>query len=97
MATPAKSDPVTDFAWAVKTGDLDSVKDFVEKQKLDVNLVDASITKRSPLHWAADFNQVAVITYLISKGATVDKKGNPFWSQLILYFFQPRYVLSNNK
>lgn len=73
MATPAKSDPIADFAWAVKTGDLDSVKDFVEKKKLDVNLVSSN---RSPLHWAADFNQVDVITYLLSKGAQIEKKGN---------------------
>ncbi len=44
----AKS-PLEDFAWAVKTGDLACVKEFVEVQKMNVNLVDASVGKRTPL------------------------------------------------
>ncbi len=54
--TPAQAKPAEDFAWAVKTGDLNSVKDFVEKQKLSVSMTDRN--RRTPMHWAADFNQV---------------------------------------
>eukprot|EP01117_Protostelium_nocturnum_P010683 TRINITY_DN3846_c0_g1_i1.p1 TRINITY_DN3846_c0_g1~~TRINITY_DN3846_c0_g1_i1.p1 ORF type:complete len:119 (-),score=51.98 TRINITY_DN3846_c0_g1_i1:232-588(-) len=61
-----------DFAWAVKTGDLDRVKEFVEKEKLSVKTTDGN--QRTPLHWAADFNQVSVIEYLLSKGADVNAK-----------------------
>jgi hypothetical protein len=57
MATPAKEDPKSAFAWAVKTGDLANVKEFVEKDKMDVNMVEEGVSKRTPLHWAADFNQ----------------------------------------
>ena len=75
MTTAASTDPKKDFAWAVKTGDLDNVKEFVEKDGLNVNMVEESIAKRTPLHWAADFNQVEVIGYLLSKGAKVNAKG----------------------
>jgi len=60
------------YAWAVKTGDLANVKEFVEKDKCDVNAQDQN--KRTPLHWAADFNQVSVMQYLVSKGAKVNTK-----------------------
>lgn len=42
MATEAKTNPLEQFAWAVKTGDIKSVKDFVEKEKMNVNMTDAS-------------------------------------------------------
>lgn len=76
MAAEASSNPETpkeeSFAWAVKTGDLTNVKEFVEKDKLSVNHKDAN--QRTPLHWAADFNQVEVMKYLVSKGAQVNAK-----------------------
>eukprot|EP01114_Cavostelium_apophysatum_P010140 TRINITY_DN235_c0_g1_i1.p1 TRINITY_DN235_c0_g1~~TRINITY_DN235_c0_g1_i1.p1 ORF type:complete len:124 (+),score=43.35 TRINITY_DN235_c0_g1_i1:88-459(+) len=62
------------YAWAVKTGDLNNVKEFVEKDKMSVNLEQSN--KRTPLHWAADFNQVKVMEYLLSKGAKINAKDN---------------------
>jgi ankyrin repeat protein len=72
--TPSQGDPIGDFAWAVKTGDLASVKDAVEKKGLGIDTVDATVTKGTPMHWAADFNQVAVLEYLLGKGADVNAK-----------------------
>jgi ankyrin repeat protein len=72
MGTPASEKPEENYAWAVKTGDLDGVKRFVEHDKLSVNFSDSN--QRSPMHWAADFNQVAVMQYLVSKGANVNAK-----------------------
>lgn len=46
-----------DFQWAIKTGDLNGVRDYVEKQKHDVNAADKTVKKRYPLHYAADFGQ----------------------------------------
>jgi len=69
-------DKAESYAWAIKTGDLVNVKEFVEKDKMDVNMVEQSSTKRTPLHWASDFNQVEVIKYLLSKGAKVNAKDN---------------------
>ncbi|PRP81217.1 hypothetical protein PROFUN_02051 [Planoprotostelium fungivorum] len=63
-----------DFAWAVKTGDLDRVKEFVEKHKFGLGPDPSSSNKRTPLHWAADFNQTAIISYLLSKGADINAK-----------------------
>eukprot|EP01102_Stenamoeba_stenopodia_P001877 TRINITY_DN1169_c0_g1_i1.p1 TRINITY_DN1169_c0_g1~~TRINITY_DN1169_c0_g1_i1.p1 ORF type:complete len:140 (+),score=41.16 TRINITY_DN1169_c0_g1_i1:145-564(+) len=60
------------FNWAVKTGDLAGVKDAVERDGEDVNQVEASVSKRTPMHWAADFGQVEVMKYLVSKGAKPD-------------------------
>jgi len=64
------SDKSKGFDWAVKNGDLNGVKEFVEKNSVDVNMKDAN--QRTPAHWAADFNQREVLQYLVSKGAKVD-------------------------
>eukprot|EP00178_Gracilaria_changii_P012691 TRINITY_DN35869_c0_g1_i1.p1 TRINITY_DN35869_c0_g1~~TRINITY_DN35869_c0_g1_i1.p1 ORF type:complete len:128 (-),score=22.97 TRINITY_DN35869_c0_g1_i1:66-449(-) len=67
--------PEEDFQWAVQTGDLPKVKEFVEKKNFDVNFVKKnSVAGNSPLHWAADFGKADVIEYLISKGAKVNQK-----------------------
>ena len=73
MATPAKDNPEENFAWAVKTGDIEGVKKFVETQNMSVNMADHA-NKRTPMHWAADFGQVEVMTYLLAKGANVNAK-----------------------
>jgi hypothetical protein len=46
-----------DFQWAIKTGDLNGVREFVEVKKHDVNAADATVKRRTPLHYAADFGQ----------------------------------------
>jgi len=74
MSIQAPTKPKEDFAWAVKTGDLDRVKEFVEKENMNVNMSDGGVFERTPLHWAADFNQVEVMKYLVSKGAKVNAK-----------------------
>eukprot|EP01100_Stratorugosa_tubuloviscum_P010958 TRINITY_DN47_c0_g3_i1.p1 TRINITY_DN47_c0_g3~~TRINITY_DN47_c0_g3_i1.p1 ORF type:complete len:124 (-),score=32.75 TRINITY_DN47_c0_g3_i1:133-504(-) len=61
-----------DFAWACQTGDLATVRDFVENKGSSVNQPDTGVGRRTPLHWAADYNQSAVIEYLISRGANVN-------------------------
>jgi len=65
---------MTDLTWAIKTGDLASVKEAVEKEGVNVNQVEASLRKSTPLHSAADFGQADVIKYLLSKGAKIDVK-----------------------
>ena len=55
------------FPWAVKTGDLVNVKQFIERDGEDVNQVESGLNKRTPLHWAADYGQADVASYLISK------------------------------
>jgi len=62
--------------WAVKTGDLKNVKEAIEKQGVSPNYVEASVNKRTPLHWASDYGQVEVIEYLLSKGANIEAKDN---------------------
>jgi ankyrin repeat protein len=60
---------MSDFVWALKNGDLDQVKDFVEGKGQDVN---TEIDGRMPIHYAADYGQTDVIAYLISRGAGLD-------------------------
>lgn len=72
----APEHPKEAFAWAVKTGDLAGVKNFVEKEKMDVNMIEEGVAKRTPLHWASDFGKTEVIAYLLSKGAKVNAKDN---------------------
>eukprot|EP01103_Thecamoeba_quadrilineata_P001528 TRINITY_DN11384_c0_g1_i1.p1 TRINITY_DN11384_c0_g1~~TRINITY_DN11384_c0_g1_i1.p1 ORF type:complete len:130 (-),score=23.14 TRINITY_DN11384_c0_g1_i1:119-487(-) len=64
---------MTDPFWAIKTGDLSQVKESIEKEGFNVNTA-ATNNKTTPLHAAADFGQVEIIKYLISKGANVDAK-----------------------
>jgi len=70
MATQAETSPEENFAWAVKTGDVQSVKDFINNKGLKAAMVDKN--GRTPLHWAADFGQVEVMEFLLSKGANVN-------------------------
>jgi len=71
---PLDKEKIESLQWAIKTGDTDRVKEIVESQK-DLN-VNAKYGKldRTLLHMAADFNQAAVITYLLSKKANVAQR-----------------------
>ncbi|XP_049848966.1 myotrophin-like [Schistocerca gregaria] len=60
------------FIWAVKTGDLESVKEYVEKEGVSVTQPDSTVLHATPLHHAADFGQLHIAEYLISKGADVN-------------------------
>mmetsp|Transcript_39523 Transcript_39523/g.62493 ORF Transcript_39523/g.62493 Transcript_39523/m.62493 type:complete len:133 (-) Transcript_39523:69-467(-) len=64
------------FPWAVRTGDLKGVKEAVEKEGADVNMVSQDTNKRTPMHWAADFGHTEVLKYLHSKGANCNVKDN---------------------
>lgn len=58
-----------DFEWAVKNGDLDQVRTFVEKDK---SVVSKDVNGRFPLIVASDYGQTEIIDLLISKGADVN-------------------------
>ena len=62
---------MSDFAWAIKNGEVEVVKQRVEGDGLDVN---ALVEGRTPLHYAADYGQVPVMEYLLARGAVVDAK-----------------------
>ncbi|XP_002741889.1 myotrophin-like [Saccoglossus kowalevskii] len=67
---------MSEFKWSVQNGDLDKVKEHVEQPGFDVN--GELSMGRTALHVAADFGQVDVIEYLLSKGADInlpDKHG----------------------
>ncbi|OXA53249.1 myotrophin [Folsomia candida] len=66
---------MSDLVWPIKNGDLDQVREIVEKKGINVN---EDVDGRPPLLYAADYGQQEVIEYLISKGANVnscDKHG----------------------
>ncbi|XP_043246498.1 myotrophin-like [Amphibalanus amphitrite] len=63
------------LVWSIKNGDIEQVKEAVESKKVDLN---APIDGRSPIHYAADYGQLEVLKYLLSKGAdlnVLDKHG----------------------
>jgi len=62
---------MSEFVWSLKNGDLEQVREFVEKKGLDVN---KEIDGRSPIHYAADYGQREVIQYLVDRGAEVNAK-----------------------
>jgi ankyrin repeat protein len=59
----------TDIFDAVADGCLEDVKYFVEQKGVDVDTQNSS--GHAPLHWAIGKNNVEVIKYLVSKGATI--------------------------
>ncbi|XP_044260647.1 myotrophin-like [Tribolium madens] len=62
---------MSELVWGIKNGDLDQVKDIVEKKAVNINeLIDG----RPPILYAADYGQTDVIQYLISAGADVNSK-----------------------
>uniref|UniRef100_A0A6A7FWT7 Myotrophin-like n=1 Tax=Hirondellea gigas TaxID=1518452 RepID=A0A6A7FWT7_9CRUS len=58
----------SDFAWEVKNGDLEKVKEAVEK---GINVNDA-IDGRLPVCLASDYGQLDVLNFLLSSGADVE-------------------------
>ncbi|CAG0914987.1 unnamed protein product [Notodromas monacha] len=62
---------MSDFVWALKNGDLDQVKDWVEIKGAEVN---KELDGRYPLHYAADYGQNDIIAYLIDRGAAINAK-----------------------
>lgn len=61
--------------WTVKNGELDDLKAAFETQNIQVN---QDVNGRTLLHYAADYGQTEVVSYLISRGANVnanDKHG----------------------
>ncbi|KAF7492639.1 Myotrophin [Sarcoptes scabiei] len=65
----------SNLAWSIKNGDLDAVKEIIEHQKLDVNVM---IDGRRPIHYASDYGHKEILEYLIKLGADVnslDKHG----------------------
>ncbi|XP_023238219.1 myotrophin [Centruroides vittatus] len=62
---------MSDFLWSLKNGDLDQVREQVEKNKINVN---DCIDGRPPIHYAADYGQTEVVRYLAEKGADVNAK-----------------------
>nr|XP_022906858.1 myotrophin [Onthophagus taurus] len=62
---------MSELVWGIKNGDLDQVKDIVEKKAVNIN---ADIDGRPPILYAADYGQTDVIEYLINNGANVNAK-----------------------
>ncbi|XP_030749022.1 myotrophin [Sitophilus oryzae] len=61
----------SEFVWAIKNGDLEQVKDIIEKKSVDVN---QEVDGRPLILYAADYGQRDVIEYLILSGANVNAK-----------------------
>ncbi|CAB3979635.1 Myotrophin [Paramuricea clavata] len=65
-----------ELLWGVKNGDLDKVRELVEKKGCNVN--GELMNGRNPIHFAADYGQREVIDYLVNQGADMnvpDKHG----------------------
>jgi len=67
------------YPWAVKTGDIEYVKELVTKKKELVSYKDNK--GRSPIHWAADFGQVEILNFLIIlPSSEVQLNGKAQWN-----------------
>jgi len=65
-----------DLLWATKNGDMEQLTKLVEQQNADINA--ELLNGRMAIHYAADYGQLEVIEYLVSKGADInlpDKHG----------------------
>jgi len=62
---------MSELVWDIKNGELDSVKKEIENKGIDVN---QEIDGRPLILYAADYGQVNMIDYLLSKGANPNVK-----------------------
>eukprot|EP01133_Synstelium_polycarpum_P005763 gene5763-6671_t len=67
-----KTQSAEEFSWAVKNGDLVTVKTLVAATPGVLKALDSN--GRSPCHWAADFNQAEMLAFFISQKAPFDLK-----------------------
>jgi len=74
-----------DVWWIVKSGDVDDLKEYVDKNKIDLNATNEQ--GRSLAHVAADYNFVDILTYLHSKGAKMDVRKNKSFLFISLFTF----------
>jgi ankyrin repeat protein len=67
----ASNKPVQVDIWtAAKRGDVETIRTLVEDNCMDVNIGDEDGS--TPLHWAAYFDRVQVVEYLLRKEAYID-------------------------
>jgi ankyrin repeat protein len=59
-----------ELLWAVKNGDLSTIRQHIDKPGFDVNAT--SMNGRNALHYAADYGQVEVVQLLLEKKANID-------------------------
>jgi ankyrin repeat protein len=55
---------------ACRRGDLEVVKEYIEVEKIDINIIENN--NYTPLILAADNNRIDVVEYLIEKGADIN-------------------------
>jgi len=69
MPQPA-APPSRDIWTAARRGDVDLLRTLIEEEKNDVNEGDEDGS--TPLHWAAYFDRLEAINYLLQRGANID-------------------------
>lgn len=70
MQQAAAALPTRDIWTAARRGDNDLLRVLIEDEKNDVNEGDEDGS--TPLHWAAYFDRLETITYLLQRGANID-------------------------
>ncbi len=84
------SEDIADVVAAVQNGDLDIVKEAIEKNVVGVSTVDADGC--SLLHWTAINNRYSIAKYLIEKGANVNAVGGKLQEMPLSWAARKRYL-----
>ncbi|EDV27939.1 uncharacterized protein TRIADDRAFT_53001 [Trichoplax adhaerens] len=76
-----------DLFWAAKSGDIDILEDYLSDSdivhdKFECNRLDRH--KLSPLHYAAKYNRIDVVKYLLRYGADIDCIGGDGVTPLLI-------------
>lgn len=75
-----------DFQWAVQNGDMDQIRSIVEK---DPAAVERSFSGGNlPLVAAADYGHTEVLSYLLEKGADVNKQSKHGLTALLCAIYE---------
>ncbi|XP_070558761.1 myotrophin-like [Ptychodera flava] len=88
---------MSELKWALQNGDLEAIKEHVEKPGFDVN--QEIHQGRNGLHIAADYGQLEVLQYLVSKDIDVNLPDKHGITPLLSAIFEGhtecvRYLLS---
>jgi ankyrin repeat protein len=74
LLKPKKSDIAVDLFHAIRTNDIEGVKNIIENKGFDVNGIVGDTYQNQPIHAAAYYGRKNIIAYLLERGANINSE-----------------------